>query len=70
VNKIDLPSADPERALEQMRVNFELDPTNAVLVSAKTGLNVEKVLPAVCENAPAYIYPHIQQLQYNLTLEI
>jgi translation elongation factor EF-4 len=53
-----------------MRVNFELDPTNAVLVSAKTGLNVEKVLPAVCENAPAYIYPHIQQLQYNLTLEI
>ncbi|KAI5812362.1 P-loop containing nucleoside triphosphate hydrolase protein [Pyronema omphalodes] len=53
VNKIDLPSADPERALEQMRVNFELDPANAVLVSAKTGLNVEKVLPAVCEKAPA-----------------
>lgn len=52
VNKIDLSSADPGRALEQMRTNFELDPKKAVLVSAKTGLNVEAVLPAVIEQAP------------------
>jgi translation elongation factor EF-4 len=54
VNKVDLPSADPERALEQMKTNFELDPQKAVLVSAKTGLNVESILPAVIEQTPPY----------------
>jgi translation elongation factor EF-4 len=52
VNKIDLPSADPDRALEQMKTNFELDPKTAVLVSAKTGHNVEAILPAVIAHAP------------------
>ena len=60
VNKVDLPSADPPRALEQMRVSFELDPKNAVLVSAKTGLNVESILPAVIEQSPAYDLPEIR----------
>jgi small GTP-binding protein len=53
INKVDLPHADPPRALEQMKDNFELDPDTAVLVSAKTGLNIESVLPAVIENIPA-----------------
>lgn len=53
INKVDLPSADPVRALEQIQSNFELDPQNAVLVSAKTGLNVEAVLPTVVEKMPA-----------------
>ncbi|KAI9686415.1 MAG: Translation factor guf1 mitochondrial [Bathelium mastoideum] len=53
VNKVDLPSADPERALEQMHSTFELDPKKAVLVSAKTGLNVASILPAVIEQVPA-----------------
>ena len=57
VNKIDMASADPERALEQMRSSFELDTSKAVLVSAKTGRNVEAVLPAVIEHAPPYGYP-------------
>ncbi|KAI6363541.1 Translation factor guf1 mitochondrial [Pyricularia grisea] len=56
VNKIDLPTADPERALRQLRDTFELDVgedgTGAVLVSAKAGTNVEKVLPAVIEQIP------------------
>ncbi|KIV82917.1 translation factor GUF1, mitochondrial [Exophiala sideris] len=52
INKVDLPHADPPRALEQMRDTFELDPEKAVLVSAKTGLNVESVLPAVIEEIP------------------
>jgi translation factor GUF1, mitochondrial len=52
INKVDLPSADPGRTLEQMRTTFELDPDKAVLVSAKTGLNVEAVLPAVIEQVP------------------
>ena len=53
VNKIDLPSADASRALEQVKSTFELDIENAVLVSAKTGLNVEAILPAVIEKIPA-----------------
>ena len=53
LNKVDLPSAEPERALEQMRDSFELDTDNAVGVSAKTGLNVEKLLPTVVEKIPA-----------------
>ena len=53
INKVDLPSADPPRALEQMESTFELDPKKAVLVSAKTGLNVEGVLPSVIAQIPA-----------------
>jgi small GTP-binding protein len=53
LNKVDLPHADPPRALEQMHDTFELDPESAVLVSAKTGLNVESILPAVIEQIPA-----------------
>ena len=53
VNKVDLPSADPEMALEQMQSTFELDPQKAILVSAKTGLNVESVLPALIRQVPA-----------------
>ncbi|EYE90770.1 GTPase GUF1 [Aspergillus ruber CBS 135680] len=53
LNKVDLPSAEPERALEQMRNSFELETDNAVWVSAKTGLNVPKVLPTVVDKIPA-----------------
>lgn len=55
INKVDLPSADPERALDQMKSSFELDTDNAVMVSAKTGLNVEEILPRVVEKIPAYV---------------
>jgi len=53
LNKVDLPHADTERSLEQMKDSFELEPENAILVSAKTGLNVEAILPRVIENIPA-----------------
>jgi elongation factor 4 len=52
LNKVDLPHADPPRVLEQMRDTFELDPAAAVLVSAKTGLNVQSLLPTVVEKIP------------------
>ncbi|KAK6216770.1 translation factor (mitochondrial) [Colletotrichum tabaci] len=52
VNKIDMPSADVPRVLEQMQTSFELDPSSAVLVSAKTGKNVANILPAVVEQVP------------------
>ena len=53
INKIDLQSAEPQRALEQIQDTFELDPDTAVLVSARTGLHVQKILPAVIEQIPA-----------------
>jgi elongation factor 4 len=53
INKVDLPHADAPRALEQMKDTFELDPGSAVLVSAKTGLNVQSLLPAVIDKVPA-----------------
>src|SRR3954469_6826604 len=62
VNKIDLPSADPPRALEQMQTAFELEPSNAVLVSAKTGLNVEAILPNVIRQVPHPIGDHKKPL--------
>ncbi|KAI9684516.1 MAG: Translation factor guf1 mitochondrial [Trizodia sp. TS-e1964] len=52
INKIDLPSADVPRALEQLQSNFELDPAKAVLVSAKTGANVEAALLSVIDQIP------------------
>ncbi|KAK4191019.1 hypothetical protein QBC35DRAFT_520953 [Podospora australis] len=53
VNKIDLPTADVERALDQLESVFELDTSYAVKVSAKTGLGIGEVLPAVIEHVPA-----------------
>ncbi|KAF2707821.1 GTP-binding protein-like protein GUF1 [Pleomassaria siparia CBS 279.74] len=52
INKIDLPHADTPRVLEQLRDTFELDPDNAVLVSAKTGVNVAALLPTVVKQIP------------------
>ena len=55
INKIDLPSAEPGRALKQMYETFELDPKDAVLVSARTGQNVKEILPAIINQIPAYV---------------
>ena len=63
VNKVDLPSADAPRALEQMQTAFELEPDNAVLVSAKTGLNVESILPNVIRQIPAPVGDHKMPLR-------
>jgi elongation factor 4 len=53
LNKVDLASADTKRVADQIASTFELDTKEPVLVSAKTGLNVDKVLPAVIEKIPA-----------------
>lgn len=63
INKVDLPSADVDRALEQMKSSFELNTEGAVRVSAKTGLNVDKVLPNVIEQIPAPTGDHTAALQ-------
>ncbi|KAH9885746.1 P-loop containing nucleoside triphosphate hydrolase protein, partial [Xylariomycetidae sp. FL2044] len=53
VNKVDMVAADVPRVLEQLETTFELDSSTAIGVSAKTGLNVQQLLPAVIENIPA-----------------
>lgn len=53
INKVDLPHADPPRVLEQLKDTFELDPSTAVQVSAKTGLNVATLLPSIVNSCPA-----------------
>ncbi len=52
INKIDLPSADIERTKEMIETTVGLDATNALAISAKTGLGVEEVLEAIVERLP------------------
>ena len=53
INKIDLPSADVEMAREAIESELGLEPDDAVLCSAKTGLGVENILKAVVDHIPA-----------------
>ena len=53
INKIDLPSADPERVKEEIEDVIGIEAEDAPLISAKTGLNVEDVLEAIVEKIPA-----------------
>jgi GTP-binding protein LepA len=52
INKIDLPSADVPRVKEMVETAVGIDCTNALLVSAKTGLGVEDVLEAIVKRLP------------------
>ena len=53
INKIDLPSAQPEVVKEEIENVIGLDCTEAPLISAKTGLNVQDVLEEVVKKIPA-----------------
>ncbi|SFA95043.1 GTP-binding protein LepA [Selenomonas ruminantium] len=53
INKIDLPSADPDRVKEEIENTIGLDATDAVLASAKTGIGIEEILDAIVERVPA-----------------
>ena len=52
LNKIDLPSAEPERIKEQIENIIGLDASDAVLTSAKSGIGIEDVLEAVISKIP------------------
>jgi GTP-binding protein LepA len=52
LNKIDLPAAEPERVKQQIEDVIGLDASNAILISAKTGLGVENVLEAIVTRLP------------------
>lgn len=53
INKIDLPSADPEGTKKQIEDEIGLDTSEAVDVSAKTGLGVDTVLEKIVKDVPA-----------------
>ena len=52
INKIDLPSADIERAQEAIDAELGLDPFTAIPISAKNGINIEQVLVGIVEKLP------------------
>jgi GTP-binding protein LepA len=52
INKIDLPSAEPERIREQIETILGLDTTNAVLASAKSGVGVHDILESIVHLIP------------------
>lgn len=53
INKIDLPSADPERVKKEIEDVIGLDAENAPLISAKDGINIKDVLDMIVEKVPA-----------------
>ncbi|WP_066049846.1 translation elongation factor 4 [Robertmurraya korlensis] len=53
INKIDLPSADPERVRNEIEEVIGLDASEAVLASAKAGIGIEDILEQVVEKVPA-----------------
>lgn len=53
INKIDLPSADPDRVKHEIEDVIGIDASEAVLTSAKTGIGIEDVLEAIVEKIPA-----------------
>ena len=53
INKIDLPSADPQRVIEEIEDVIGIEAEDAPQISAKTGLNVEQVLEQIVEKIPA-----------------
>ena len=52
INKIDLPSAEPDRIREQIETVIGLDASEAVLASAKNGIGIDEILEAVVHKVP------------------
>lgn len=53
LNKIDLPAAEPERVKEQIEDVIGIDTTDALMISAKTGIGIKDVLEAIVNRLPA-----------------
>ena len=53
INKIDLPSADPEKVKKEIEEVIGIDASDAILCSAKTGEGVEDILEAIVQRVPA-----------------
>jgi GTP-binding protein LepA len=53
INKIDLPSAEPEKVRNEIEEIIGIDASNAVLASAKSGIGIDEILDAIVERIPA-----------------
>ena len=53
INKIDLPSADPDKVRQEIEDVIGLDASEAVLASAKAGIGIEEILEQIVEKVPA-----------------
>ncbi|WP_412031520.1 translation elongation factor 4 [Metamycoplasma buccale] len=53
INKVDLISADPDRVKKEIKDIIGIDALDAILISAKTGLNIDKVIDAIINKIPA-----------------
>jgi len=53
INKIDLPAADPVKVAEEIETSIGIDATDAVLVSAKTGVGIRALIDAIVDRVPA-----------------
>jgi len=53
INKIDLPSADPDRVIEEIEDVIGIEASDAPLISAKNGINIEEVLEQIVKKIPA-----------------
>ncbi|MDF2564358.1 MAG: lepA 2 [Massilibacillus sp.] len=53
INKIDLPSAEPEKVKQEIEDVIGLDTSDAVLASAKVGIGIEEILDAIVAKVPA-----------------
>jgi GTP-binding protein LepA len=63
LNKVDLPSAEPDRVRQEIEDVIGIDATDAIEISAKTGLNVRKVLEAIIQRIPPPPEPQDQTLK-------
>ncbi|MCY9658467.1 translation elongation factor 4 [Paenibacillus chondroitinus] len=53
INKIDLPSADPDKVKQEVEDVIGLDASDAVLASAKAGIGIKEIIEQVCQKVPA-----------------
>ena len=53
INKIDLPAAEPERVAEEIETSIGIDASDALLVSAKSGIGIKELLDAIVDRIPA-----------------
>ncbi|WP_442603672.1 translation elongation factor 4 [Paenibacillus sp. KN14-4R] len=63
INKIDLPSADPDRVKQEIEDVIGLDASEAVHASAKAGIGIKEIIEQVCQKVPAPTGDHTKPLK-------
>ena len=56
INKIDLPTADVQRALDELQNSFNINPDDVLLISAKGKTGLEDILPRIVKCIPRYTF--------------